>query len=239
MFFRKGALAGVLVLLLCLPLSGCIAGKTRTVWVPAQGADASPLLAGDWLGQAGEHVWQLQARVTLGSRKIMLDGMLRRTPPQGAARLVLLAPMGLTLLDLEIAESGMQVHEAAKDLRKAPQVPRHVARTLERVFLPPPARDDVRVFADEGAPANSPDSMLMLEQTALCGTRVRRIYQPGGESGGSPRLVRLEAPKAGWHATYEDYDGAEATMPRRIHFRDSAGGYAVEVLLFPAHEDIR
>ncbi len=239
MFSKRGATTAVLVLLLCLPLAGCIAGKKRTLWIPTEGADAAPLLAGDWLGQAGEHVWQLQARVTLGSRKIMLDGMLRRTPPQGAARLVLLAPMGLTLLDLEIGNSGMQVHEAAKDLQKAPQVPRHVAHTLERVFLPPPANDDVRVFADADAPANSPDSRLMLEQTALGGTRVRRIYQTGGESGGSPRLVRLEAPKAGWHATYEDYQGAETAMPRRIHFRDSAGGYTVEVLLFPAHDDIR
>lgn len=239
MFSSRRAATTVLALLLCLPLSGCIAGKKRTVWVPAQGADASPLLAGDWLGQTGERIWQLQARVTLGSRKIMLDGMLRRTPPQGTARLILLAPMGLTLLDLEIADSGMQVHEAAKDLQKAPQVPRHVASTLERVFLPPPSSGEVRVFVDEGAPANSPDYRLMLEQIAADGSRVRRIYQNSGGADEQPRLVRLEAPKAGWHATYEDYDDAGAAMPRRIHFRDSAGGYAVEVLLFPAQEDIR
>lgn len=238
-FSRRGAATAILILLLCPHLSGCIAGKTRTVWIQAEGADPAPLLARDWLGQAGEHLWQLQARVTLGSRKIMLDGMLRCTPQEGAARLILLAPMGLTLLDLETSTSGMQVHEAAKDLQKAPRVTRHVAHTLERVLLAPPTSHDVRVFVDEGAPANSTDSRLMLEQVIADGTRVRRIYQHSGGADTRPRLVRLEAPTAGWHATYEDHDGAEAAMPRRIHFRDSARGYAVDVLLFPAHEDNR
>ncbi len=216
-------------------ISGCVAGKGRTVWVPAPNVDLGALLDNDWLGQAGERVWQLQARVTLGARKVLLDGMLRRVPEEGAFRLVLLAPMGLTLLDLELAATGMRVHEMAKDLQKAPQMPRHVARTLERVFLPPPVGASVTVFADE----DSPNRRLMLEQVTTDGSRVLRVYQYGDKAGEPPRLVRLEAPKAGWTAIHDDYDGAEAAGPRRVEYRDSAGGYAVEVLLFPALEDTR
>ncbi len=205
------ALLPLLLLFSFSIFSGCAGGMAkRVVWLPNEDVNVADVLAGDWLGGGAERTCQLQARITLGSRRVMLDGMLKLSPEKGLSHLVLLAPMGITFIDIEITPSGNVLHDLAPDLKQAQQVPRHVARTVRRIFLPPPvADDDIRAFREQ-----APDcGWIMLESRVLGsdGETVRRIYETSGDK--PPEAGADGGPESGLVRGVQGVPGARGRFP--------------------------
>jgi len=211
--------------LACALLAGC-AGVQRRVWAPAPDVQAAPLLARDWLAAPGVDMLRLQGRLLFGARKVGLTAMMRRDAGRRTARIVLMGDMGLTLCDMDVTPSGQIVHSAVPDLKKATRVLRHVARTVRRIFLLPgpgeAGEPEVRRF----------DAELMLPQRGPQlegGPEVERVYD--ADTG---LLVRLASPEAGWEVSFSEYEKMTQDglpFPGRIEYRDTSGGYTVQLQL--------
>lgn len=208
-----------ILFILCMLLPGC-AAMQRTLWQPAPGQDAAPLLARDWLRNQDRQMLRLEGRLRIGSRKISLAALLRRDGERRTARLVLMGDMGMTLCDMDVTPSGHITHSSVPDLEQAPRVLGHVARTVRRLFLLPLPGDDAPVWKD--------GNEFML-RCCLPDLEVERVY-----AADTALLHRLQAPEQGWRADFSDYsqyysDGLP--FPRQIEYRDSKGGYTLQLLL--------
>lgn len=228
--------ARTLCALAILFVVGCASVRTHP-WLEApaafDAAKAGELLANDWLGMEGVAMLRLEGRLEIGSRKLRLSAIVRRDGGNHVARVVVMGDMGLTICDLDVTPSGHITHSVAPDLKKAPSVVRHIARTFRRMLLLPlPENVDTA-----GRYARTGEYMLAYETAGVGAKRAKSLLQriyaaPDTENAG--RLTGLSAPDAEWELAFSDWQPAgnmRLPWPRRLAYHDASGGYTIHALL--------
>ena len=193
--------------LLLLLAAGCAASSPAPAPQGPPCADQSALLAGSWTRPQTPLALRGDFALRLGGRDF--DGLLaiRLAPGGEQADVLVMSPMGLTVLDLALGPQTTTLRRALPALEPAAAP---LAAALRRIFLLPPGPDD---------PCLAAGSERTLFRNTFEGPVACTLAAPSGEM-----LAKSGPAAGGFRVRYGDYAPAGgATLPGSVGYADGQG----------------